>query len=194
MHAALPRAGSLLALFLAAAGCAGGDLAPLVLEDAREQQPPAAEEPRFLTDLRALCDTVEPLAPWKEARGAPREWGSADGDRLARELAPLEPFFRDLPELMARPECQAALAERKIVARTVPQLALVRNVTNLLCARALLDVRAGNERDALQRLSQATAVARLMNDGSEIGDLIAKASRLIVADGLLALSAQAQLR
>lgn len=192
MHAAFPRAVALLALFLAASACAGADLAPLALEEAREQ-PPAAEPP-FLIELRALCDTVEPLAPWQEFRGAPRDWGLADGDRLARKLAPLEPFFSALPELLAQPECQAALAERKLVARSVPQLAVVRNLTNLLCARALLDVRAGNERDALQRLSQATAVARLMNDGSEMGSSIATAAAFIVADALVALSAEAQLR
>jgi hypothetical protein len=123
--------------------------------------------PRELLPLANILLEIQAASPWREFNAAPATWKVEDGEALARQLAPLEEHFNRLSALLSDPVWREAAEESGFCG--IPSLAESRNATNLLCGRAILDVREGQPERGLLRLGEAVVVSGLINDYSEIG-------------------------
>ncbi len=104
---------------------------------------------------------------------------------LAQGLASLGTLFEQVDELLSDPACQDVLSTGAIAAVDAPRLGLSRHRTNVLCAKALVELDGpGGSHAGAKRLGQALDMIRLGDDGRLFGCVVSNAEECIVLQAL----------
>ena len=149
-------------------------------------------------NARAACDLLVGLDALaadcfgdQDSIGAPWTWQPAFDSGLRRQLSTFDPYFAAIDAVCASPVVRCALERRERIDHPT-SLLWSRARTNVLCAKAVLAARDGDDEEAASRLGQALDLIRLDFDPDRCEMLIQVALNDIALRGVRAASAESR--
>lgn len=131
--------------------------------------------------VTAIDAYLEQKSKARDGLGVPAMWDSERRAELERGLASLGSFFEQVDALLEEQQCKFVLENGLVTSVDPPLLSQSRHRTNVLCARAFVDLDGPDgPRAAAKRLGQALDLIRLADDGRSMGYSISVAEEGIV--------------